>query len=97
MTTMDLTTMYSFDELTNEAERLVIEELGRQLSEIDSSGCRGEDCVMDMAAYALNHVRPMYRVNLMGRLYADTLVEQYGEEIRTAVAEAIRKIAPDYR
>lgn len=94
---MDLTTMYSFDELTNEAERLVIEELGRQLGEVDSAGCRAEDCVLDMAAYALNHVRPMYRVNLMGRLYADTLVEQYGEEIRNAVAEAIRKIAPDYR
>lgn len=94
---MDLTTMYAFDDLTNEAERLVIEELGRQLEELGDRACQSDDCILDMAAYALNHVRPMYRVNLMGRLYADTLMDQYGKEIRAAVAEAIRKISPDYR
>lgn len=94
---MDLTTMYAFDDLTNEAERLVIEELGRQLEELGDRACQSDDCILDMAAYALNHVRPMYRVNLLGRLYADTLMEQHGEEIRRSVAEAIRKISPDYR
>ncbi|HKK49246.1 MAG TPA: late competence development ComFB family protein [Alkalispirochaeta sp.] len=94
---MDLTTAYSFDDLTNEAERLVIEELGRQLEDAGDAACVEEDCILDIAAYALNHVRPMYRVNLMGRLYADTLMQQHGDEIRAAVREAIRKISADYR
>lgn len=93
---MDLTTMYSFEDLTNEAERLVIEELGRQLELAGESVCAEEDCILDMAAYALNHVPPMYRVNLLGRLYADTLMQEHGEEIRAAVQEAIQKISVDY-
>ncbi len=93
---MDLTTMYDFEDLTNEAERLVIEELGRQLEERGERACQSDDCVLDMAAYALNKVRPMYRVNLLGRLYADTLMEEYGEEIRRAVTQAIDKISSDY-
>ncbi len=94
---MDLTTAYSFDDLTNEAERLIIEELGRQLEDAGEAACADEDCILDIAAYALNHVRPMYRVNLMGRLYADTLMQEHGDEIRTAVREAIEKISADYR
>lgn len=93
---MDLTTMYNFEDLTNEAERLVIEELGRQLEQVGDQVCSEADCIMDMAAYALNHVPPMYRVNLLGRLYADTLMQEHGEEIRRAVREAIDKISKDY-
>lgn len=94
---MDIRAMYRFEELTNEAERLVLDELGRQLDEMGDTACRSEDCLMDIAAYALNHVRPMYRVNLLGRLYADTFMQEYGDEVRDAVTTAIRKISPDYR
>lgn len=95
---MDLESTYSFDELTNEAERLVITELGRQLEELDSAqACFNEECIMDIAAYALNHVRPLYRVNLLGRLYAQSLREEHHKEIRNAVREAIEKISKDYR
>jgi competence protein ComFB len=93
---MDLNQQYDFEDLTNEAERLVLDELGRQLEELGDRACMSEDCVLDIAAYALNHVAPMYRVNLLGRLYADTLMEEHGEEIRGAVAEAIEKVSPDY-
>ena len=93
---MDLTAKYSFDDLTNEAERLVIEELGRQLEALGESACSKDECVLDIAAYALNHVKPMYRVNLLGRLYANTFWEEYGDEIRRAVREAIEKISKDY-
>ncbi len=94
---MDVTKMFNFDELTNGAEQLVLDELGRQLEERDDDACISEDSVMDMATYALNHVRPMYRVNLLGRLYADTLMEEHGDEVRSAVREAIEKICSDYR
>ena len=91
---MELQDIYSFEELTNEAERLVIEELGNQLESIaDPAVAEDEGLVLDMAAYALNHVPPMYRANLLGRLYADTLRDQYRDEIRAAVTAAIKKIA----
>lgn len=90
---MNLRERYSFVDLTNEAERLVIEEMGRQLQRGGySSVTDNEGLVLDIAAYALNHVPPMYRANLLGRIYADTLKERYGEEIRIAVAAAIEKI-----
>ncbi|TVR67601.1 MAG: competence protein ComFB [Spirochaetaceae bacterium] len=90
---MDLRERYSFDELANEAERLVIQELGRQLEETGNMAVAdNEGLVLDMAAYALNRVPPMYRANLLGRIYADTLKERYGDEIRSAVASALRKI-----
>lgn len=90
---MDLRTLYRFEDLTNDAERLVIEELGEQLeANGEYSVINDEGLVLDIAAYALNHVPPMYRVNLLGRLYATTLREKYGEEIKTAVTQAIEKI-----
>lgn len=89
---MDLRDIYSFEELVNEAERLVLDELGRQLEERGDSFYEDEDAVLDIAALALNHVKPRYRVNLMGRLYASTLSEEYEKEIRDVVAEAIAKV-----
>ena len=92
---MNLEKMYSFDEMTNEAERLVIEELGVQLEQLQGVACMTEECILDMAAYALNHVQPMYRVNLLGRLYARQLGVEHESEIQRAVADAIRKVSQD--
>jgi competence protein ComFB len=90
---MDLRAIYNFEELTNEAERLVIEELGKQLEAIgDPTLIENEDLILDIAAYSLNHVPPMYRANLLGRVYADTLHKRYGQDISAAVEQAIRKI-----
>jgi competence protein ComFB len=89
---MDLREMYGFEELTNEAERLVLDELGRILEERGDSLYTDEDAILDIAAYALNHVAPMYRVNLLGRLYASTLSDEHAAEIRRAVEEAIEKV-----
>ena len=93
---MDLESMYSFEELTNEAESLVIEELGRQLEELGDDACMKKECILDIAAYALNHVPSMYRVNLLGRLYARSLRDEHRTEVREAVRDAINKISKDY-
>lgn len=90
---MALEDIYNLEELTNESERLVFRELERQLEEADEGVCRSRECVLDMAAYALNHVKPMYRANLMGRIYARAQQEERSEEIRRAVAEAIARIS----
>lgn len=90
---MDLRDIYSFEELVNEAERLVLDELGRQLEERGDSLYEDEDAVLDIAALALNRVKPLYRVNLLGRLYASTLSDEHARDIREAVAGAIAKVA----
>lgn len=90
---MALEHRYNLDDLTNDSERLVFDELERQLDEAEDSVCRSEDCVLDMAAYALNHVQPKYRANLMGRLYAQAEDEERAAEVREAVREAIRKVS----
>ena len=84
---------YSFDSVFNEAERLVLDELERQLDQAPASVPRSEECVLDMACYALNLVKPMYRVNLLGRLYADALMRDNAGEIRDAVSRAINQIS----
>ncbi len=84
---------YNFDTLVNEAERLVVEEMERQLQDsVDVCAC--EECVMDIAAYALNKIKPYYRVSLMGTLYAHSMNDStYVKEIKKTVNEAIKKIS----
>lgn len=89
---MALADRYNFEDLVNEAERLVMDELERQLDERGALEGLEEDLVLDMAAYALNHVRPVYRVNLLGRLYAQNVGEEYQGELSSAVSEAIDKV-----
>jgi len=83
---------YDFDPLVNEAERLVLAELEAQVSRTPGL-CTCQDCVLDMAAYALNKVRPSYRVSLMGSVYANRPQQtEYAREISRAVKEAIEKV-----
>ena len=47
-----------------------------------------------MAAVALNSIKPLYRVSLLGTLYAATAMDQkaYATGIREAVFKAIEKV-----
>ncbi len=86
---------YNLEYLVNEAERLVLDQLGVQLAEVAGGQiCACQDCVLDMVAYALNKVKPLYRVSLMGNLYAKALEgSDYEGEIAEAVVQAIKKIS----
>jgi len=89
---MGLKDHYDFDSLVNEAERTVLNELEAQMA-VAVDICRCQDCVLDMAAYALNNVKPTYRVSLMGSVYARAAADVgYAGEISRAVADAIKKI-----
>ncbi len=89
---MSLKDRYDFDSLVNEAERLVLAELEAQMGRTPGL-CTCQDCVLDMAALALNRVRPTYRVSLMGSMYAGALGKaEYAREISKAVQEAIEKV-----
>ena len=85
---------YDFEHLKNEAEKLVLEELGRQLETYSLPLCRCNECVMDMAAMALNTVKPLYRVSLLGSLYTATAMDEkpYATSIREAVFNSIEKV-----
>ena len=85
---------YDFELLKNEAENLVIQDLGRQLETFPEPICCCNDCVLDMAAMALNSVKPLYRVSLLGTLYAATAMDQnaYATSVREAVFNAIEKV-----
>jgi competence protein ComFB len=89
---MALEDRYDFDSLVNEAESLVIEEIARQLPRFpDLCTCR--DCMLDIAAYALNKVRPRYRVSLLDTVYeVNSERNAYLREIRRAVTEGILKV-----
>ncbi len=89
---MALREQYDFESLVNEAERLVIQEMETQLQDHPDM-CTCDECVLDVAAYALNHVKPYYRVSLMGTLYAHSMENtQYSRDVQKAVGEAIARI-----
>ena len=89
---MPITDNYDFESLVNEAERLVLQELEIQLKTAVGV-CACQDCVLDMAAFALNKVKPAYRVSLMGSVYARSAGSaQNAQGIANAVREAIAKV-----
>lgn len=92
---MSLKERYNFEFLANEAERVVLDKLEKNLQKDEfKEVCKCQDCILDMAAYALNNTRPLYRVSLMGTLYAHTIDDtDYARDVEKTVLEAIRKIS----
>ena len=91
MTFMD---SYDFDLLKNEAEKLVIHKLEKQLAGESDEICRCNECVVDMAAIALNSIKPLYRFSLLGTLYASKAMNEmaYANSVQRAVSRAIEKV-----
>ncbi|MDR2447558.1 MAG: late competence development ComFB family protein [Treponema sp.] len=87
---------YNLENLKNEAERLVFDEINTQLGSFpEGEICTCNECVIDMAAIALNTVKPFYRHSLLGTLYALEVInidEEYAQSIRIAVTQAIEKV-----
>ena len=84
---MSLKDKYDLSDLKNDAEELVFAELEEVLEEKGSSVCQCDECVLDMICLSLNHVKPRYRVSLMGSLY--TRVDD--PDTRNQVEKAVRK------
>jgi len=86
---------YDFHLLKNEAEKLVLHELEMQLAALGPEICRCEECVIDMAAMALNSIKPLYRFSLLGSLYAAQAMneESYADSVQMAVGNAIGKVS----
>jgi competence protein ComFB len=91
---MALKDTYNVEFLVNEAENLVFDELERQLAAYTGDLCRCNECVVDMAAIALNKVKPMYRFSLLGSLYTSQAMsdEAFATDLRSAVSTAIERV-----
>ena len=88
---MGLKEEYDFSKMQNEAEYLVMEEMEKQLE--GSDVCRCEDCILDIATFALNRLKPRYRVSLMGTFYAHTIEDaEYRQTVKGAVSKAVGRI-----
>ncbi|MDR0662833.1 MAG: late competence development ComFB family protein [Spirochaetaceae bacterium] len=85
---------YDFQNLSNAAEKIVLGELARQLDQCKQDVCRCNDCVVDMAAMALNMVKPLYRCSLLGELYTAEAKNDtaYLKSIEEAVGLAIDRV-----
>jgi len=92
---MSFKTDYDFHLLKNEAEEMVLYELEHQLEARGPELCRCNECVVDMAAMALNTVKPLYRISLLGALYAAQAANKqpYADGVQKAVAKAIAKVS----
>jgi competence protein ComFB len=92
---MALSDTYNFELLKNEAEQLVLDELEIQLARASEEMCRCNDCIVDMAAMALNNVKPLYRFSILGALYAAQARNEpaYADTVKQAVAKAIEKVS----
>ncbi len=91
---MALSDNYDLSDLMNQMEDFVFTELENQLAAIaDEDICKCNDCILDMACYALNNVQPRYRSSLMGSLYARVENSEVNKSVKGNVTEAIHKIS----
>jgi hypothetical protein len=89
---MGLREEHDFDVLVNDAEGLVIDALEAAIARTPGI-CTCRDCVLDMAACALNGVKSSYRVSLLGSMSGHaSRGGDYERQIRQAVEEAIAKV-----
>ena len=91
---MDLESNYDLSFLVNNTERMVLDELGRQLETAATEGiCVCQDCVVDMAALALNTLEPRYHASLLGTMYAHAEeAGPYAIKVRDSVLAAIERV-----
>lgn len=87
---------YDFDLVVNDVKKLVIDEIESQLNSArNSEVCRCQDCVLDMAALALNHLKPSYRSTLSfrGVMYRQKLhTDKYRKAVEKVVSDSIEKV-----
>jgi len=64
---MKLSERYNMENMRNRAEELVFEAIEKTISS-DPDMCTCEECVLDLAAWTLNHVTPHYYISLLAPL-----------------------------
>jgi competence protein ComFB len=91
---MAILDVHDLESLENEAEQIVLDELERQLELRPKYICTCKECMLDVMAFALNSIKPLYRVSLLGKMYTEAAMDDraYAAKARDAVFVAIEKV-----
>lgn len=90
---MSINDDYDFSIIENTVKEKVIDTLEEEFTDIDDSVCLCQECVIDMACYALNRLKPNYAASLYGSLYSKAYAENLSDEIKNVVKEAIEFVS----
>ena len=90
---MSLADKYDLDKLLNRSAELVYNRIEEMLEE-RTDVCHCEECVLDLVAYTLNHVKPLYGTSLLGPLHPDAESQSKMEEkIDRAINGGLKRVA----
>ena len=81
---------YNLDLIKNRSLELVISRIEKLLNERDDF-CQCEVCVIDLIAYVLNNITPLYTTSLLDP-FENKKIETINEEIERAIKEGIKRI-----
>ncbi len=89
---MKLGERYNLDNMKNRAEEMVFEAIEKQI-EKGRDMCTCEECVLDLAAWTLNHVKPGYYTSLLAPLMPrPEAVRKLQVEIELALDSGLKKL-----
>jgi competence protein ComFB len=89
---MKLEQRYNLDQVRNRSADLVVARV-EQLLEEEQDMCRCEQCVLDLVAYALNHVSPQYGTSLLEPLAPNPdMVRKIQIEVEMAIELGLRRV-----
>ena len=81
---------YNLDLIKNRSLELVISRIEKLLNEREDF-CHCEVCVIDLIAYVLNNITPLYTTSLLDP-FENKKIETINEEIERAIKEGIKRI-----
>lgn len=82
--------------LNNITEEVVLETLEKMLQREEFKDvCKDEDCLLDMASYALNRLPAKYVVSSRGEVFSKTeeLEQQHSVDVLSVVTRAIKVVS----
>jgi competence protein ComFB len=89
---MRLDERYNIENMKNRAQEMVFEAIEKVI-EKGGDMCACEECVLDLAAYTLNHVKPGYYTSLLAPLSPRPENEKKMRvEIELALASGMKKL-----
>ncbi len=90
---MKLNERYDLENMKNRAEEMVFEAIEKEIEKGGGDTCTCEECVLDLAAYALNHVTPRYYTSLLEPLTPRQETARKAQvEIDLAIASGLKKL-----
>jgi competence protein ComFB len=88
---MKLNERYNMEGIGNRSQEIVYEAIDRLVT--DEAMCTCEECVMDLAAWVLNHVTPRYYTSLLSPLNPDPSMEhKVRVEVELAIASGLKRL-----